>query len=246
MRRLVLLIAALAAFASVAATASASTFPRARLVSCQHAAAQGDRFMSVQGAMRTRRHAARMGIRFDLLQRRPGLRAQAIPAPGLGVWNVSEIDRTSFRYTKRIENLPAPAVYRVVVRFRWYNAKGAIVAHARRVSRACRQPDYRPQLQLRNATALPSGQPGLFQYAVGVLNSGRTAAANFDVTLTVAGVQRGLSTVEELLPGARQRVTFTAPRCQPGDLLTFVVDPDGRVDEANETDNQLSFRCPAS
>ena len=247
MRRLSLLFAlvaaALVAFAAPAFAGSA-TYPRARLVSCQHASAQGDRFMTVQGAMRTRKAASRMGIRFDLLQRRPGLQALAIAAPGLGVWNVSEADRTSFRYTKRIENLPAPATYRVVVRFRWYNAKGAVVGRARRVTRACRQPDYRPQLLLRNPAAQPSGQPGLFQYAVGVQNAGRTAAANFDVALAVDGVRSGLRTVEELLPGARERVSFTAARCQPGDVVTFTVDPDGRVDEANETDDQLSFPCP--
>jgi hypothetical protein len=246
-RHFPLLIAGAAAAAlAFAAPASAAATPRARLLSCQHAAAQGDRFMTVQGTMRTRSGVARMGIRFDLLQRRPGLRAQAIAAPGLGVWNVSAADRTAFRYTKRIENLPAPATYRVVVRFRWYNAKGAVLGRARRITRACRQPDYRPQLRLRNPTALPSGQPGVFQYAVGVLNSGRTAAANFDVTVSVNGAQRGLQTLEELLPGARERVTFTAPRCQAGDVVTFTVDPDGRVDEADETDDQLSFPCPAS
>jgi CARDB protein len=239
-------VLAAAAPALAGSAPHAASTPRARLLSCQHAAAQGDRFMTVQGAMRTRTGAARMGIRFDLLQRRPGLRSQAIAAPGLGVWNVSDVDRTAFRYTKRIENLPAPASYRVVVRFRWYNAKGAVVGRARRITRACRQPDYRPELRLRNPTAQPAGQPGVFQYAVGVLNSGRTAAANFDVALTVNGAQRGLQTLEELLPGARQRVTFTAARCQPGDLVTFVVDPDGRVDEVDETDDQLSFPCPAS
>jgi hypothetical protein len=246
MRRFILLIAAIAAFTSITAAAGAATFPRARLVSCQHAAAQGDRFMTVQGAMRTHKGASRMGIRFDLLQRRPGLRALAIAAPGLGVWNVSEADRTSFRYTKRIENLPAPATYRVVVRFRWYNAKGAVVGRARRITRACHQPDYRPQLEVRNPTVQPAGQPGLFQYSVGVQNAGRTAAANFDVALLIDGAQRGLRTVEELLPGTRERLSFTAARCQPGQLVTFTVDPDGRVDEANETDDQVSFPCPSS
>jgi hypothetical protein len=240
--------ALLAGALAFAAPAGARTHPapRARLLACQQAPAQGDRFMTVQGAMRTRPGAARMGIRFDLLQRRFGLRSQALQAPGLGVWNVSDIARTPYRYTKRIENLSGPASYRVVVRFRWYNAKGAVIARARRFTRACRQPDYRPQLRLRNPGADTAGQPGSLQYAVGVLNSGRTVAANFDVALTVDGVRRGIQSLEQLLPGTRQRVTFTAPRCQPGDLVTFTVDPDGRVDETDETDDQVSFPCPAA
>lgn len=237
----------LAGALAVAAPAGARTLPgpRARLLVCQQAPAQGDRFMTVQGAMRTRKGAARMGIRFDLLQRRAGLSPAALPAPGLGVWNVSNVDRTAYRYTKRIENLAAPASYRVVVRFRWYNAKGAVIARARRFTHTCRQPDYRPELRLRNPAADATGQAGSLQYAVGVLNTGRTVAANFDVALTIEGVRRGIQTLEQLLPGARQRITFTAPRCRPGDLVTFTVDPDGRVDEADETDNQVSFPCPA-
>jgi CARDB protein len=240
------LVAATLASALPAAAQGAARLPRAKLLACQQAPAQGDRFMTVQGAMRNRRGAARMGIRFDLLQKLPGLQLQAVQAPGLGVWNVSAPGRSSYRYTKRIENLAAPANYRVIVRFRWYNAKGAVIAHARRVTRACRQPDYRPDLRLRNPDVQPSGQSGTARYEVGVINLGRTLASNFDVLLTVNGAQQPAVTVQQLTPGVGQRVSFVAPRCQAGTVVSFTADPDNRVDERNESNDALELPCPAS
>jgi len=52
-------------------------------------------------------------------------------------------------------------------------------------------------------------------------------------------------TVTGLAAGASQLVTFTAPRCAPGDVLRFEADPDNRVAETNERDNVLTFPCPA-
>jgi subtilase family serine protease len=35
-----------------------------------------------------------------------------------------------------------------------------------------------------------------------------------------------------------------APRCAPGDVLRFEVDPDDRVAEEDERDNVLTVACP--
>ena len=45
-----------------------------------------------------------------------------------------------------MQNLSAPAAYRTVVRFRWLDADGAVLARSRATSRVCRQPDLRPDL----------------------------------------------------------------------------------------------------
>jgi subtilase family serine protease len=51
-------------------------------------------------------------------------------------------------------------------------------------------------------------------------------------------------TVAGLAAGAAQAVTFMAPRCAPGDVLRFEVDPDDRVAEEDERDNVLTVACP--
>jgi hypothetical protein len=52
--------------------------------------------------------------------------------------------RPGFIYTKRVEGLTGPAVYRAVVRFRWSDADGHVLRRARRVTGGCRQPGPAP------------------------------------------------------------------------------------------------------
>jgi hypothetical protein len=235
------LAAAAPAHAELAATLGGA---RAVLATCHRDTEQGDRFMTVIATMRTQPGAERLGIRFDLLQKLPGDRYRHLRAPGLGVWSLSDAGRPAYRYVKRIENLAAPARYRAVVRFRWYDDRGRTLREARRVTRSCRQPDYRPDLKLQTPEVqAPQGDTQRFE--VGVVNTGRTVASNFDVLLAVNGVLQPVQAIQQLAPGERDRVRFLGPRCRPGSLVSFTVDPDNRVDEHAEDNDSVSVPCPS-
>ena len=130
-----------AAFAALfALPASAAQAPvAARLIRCHPHPNQAKRFAIFEGEM----HGAtnvRMEIRFDLLKADPGGSFQPVDAPGLAIWNRAEAGVGDYRYRKRVENLPAPADYRALVRYRWRRPGGKIVRHLRALTPVCEQP----------------------------------------------------------------------------------------------------------
>ena len=93
------------------------------------------------------RGSDRMQVRFTLQVREGALPAwRRVVAPGLDEWLTSAPGVSRYSYAKTVQNLSAPAAYRTVVRFRWLDAGGAVLARSRATSRACRQPDMRPDL----------------------------------------------------------------------------------------------------
>jgi len=83
----------------------------------------------------------RMAVRVDLEERAPGeLEFHMVTAAGLGVWRASDPKVKVFKYLKQVTNLSAPAVYRGVVRFRWWGAKGHVIKRADRMTSRCLQP----------------------------------------------------------------------------------------------------------
>jgi hypothetical protein len=126
--------------------------------------------------------------------------------------------------------------------FRW-TASGGDVTTLRRWSSVCRVTPL-PDLGLGDLTTTTSPQPGVQRYTIPVRNHGRADAGAFDVALRIGAEDRAPVTVAGLAAGASQAVTFTAPRCAPGDVLRFEVDPDDRVAEEDERDNVLTVACP--
>lgn len=236
--------------ASLLAPAAAHATPAgapvaARLIACHPAVAKAERFAIFQGAMTRWRHSARVEIRFDLLARPAGSPSfQPVAGPGLGVWNRSGLGVSRYRFRKRVENLPAPAAYRAVVSFRWLGANGKVLGRAVRLTPVCHQPDPRPDLRVGRVTATRAGNKANARYTIVVRNDGRSAAGNFDVVLGVNGIDRPAETVGGLATGERRAVTIVASRCAPGESLTVVLDPDGRVDEANEGNDRATVPCP--
>jgi len=231
----------------LAAPAEAASRPSglavARVTECATALAAPERHMVTEGRMRTQPRAARLAMRFDLEVRTPGRpRFVALKAPGLGVWNVTRAAR-QYVYAKRVENLAAPAAYRMVVRFRWYDARGRRIASARRVSAVCEQPDLRPDLMPLRVDVLAAADAAR-SYVVPVRNTGATAAGPFAVLLTVAGRELPAQTVPGLAPGERVSLTWTAPACAPGSTIAVEVDAEGAVDESDEADDALVRGCP--
>jgi CARDB protein len=225
------------------AAADARRKPSARLVECDREA----RAATFRGAMRPLRHAPGMSMRFALETRESALddwkRLKGVS--GFGTWQTAEPGRPGFIVDKRIEDLVWGVSFRAVVKFRWRDAAGAVAANAVRVTRACRQPDTRADLQVERITTGAGTTPDELVYGVRVVNSGRTEASVFATGLDVNGI--GVPSIdndEALAPGAAVVVEFHAPRCADGSAVVATADADGEVDESDELDNTLSVPCP--
>jgi hypothetical protein len=139
MRRAALILAV--SVAALAVPAQAAESPgAARLIRCHPHPNQAKRFAIFEGEMRGST-TTRMEIRFDLLRADPGGQFLEVDAPGLGVWNRAEAGVVDYRYRKRVENLPAPANYRALVRFRWRKPGGGVVRRGHALTEVCEQPD---------------------------------------------------------------------------------------------------------
>lgn len=214
----------------------------AQLEECTTGPAPADRVAAFAGSMPARAGAERMAMRFVLQRatRAKGPWRNVAGVPGFRTWERSEPNRAGFVFHKRVAGLAVPARYRAVVSFRWEDGDGVVIARARRRTRACRQPDLRPDLVAGALTATAGPVPGTVRYAVAVRNDGRRPAGPFSVSVgadrvEVAGLEAGASTTAEVVGVA----------CPPGSFVPVVLDADGRVDEAREDGERSSRRCPA-
>ena len=215
--------------------APTSTDAQVRLLACNTA----DRSLTVDGQMRSLTKGDVMQMRFTLQSHDKASGAwAAVAGPGLDSWNKARAGVARYHFQKRIENLPAPGVYRTVVRYRWV-ASHKTVAQATRTTSRCAQPDPRPDLRVGKIGRAAG------QLLVRVLNAGRGAAASFDVLLSVNGATVGTQTVPALAAGTTLDLRFPAPRCPSGGTLRIAVDSGGGVDETDETNNVKTVPCPS-
>jgi hypothetical protein len=232
----------LAAAAAVALAASHAP-AHARLMSCAKSTDPSARVAVFEGSMRAWRQSARLQLRFRLQSRTPQDPVwRTVHADGFGRWQSSDRGVRRFVYDKRVERLEAPASYRVVVRFRWRNAKGRIVGRAQHTSGACREPDPRPNLVVRKLFVYRLSKTRA-RYVAVVANTGRTAADAFEVRFDRGGLQLGEPFGVLLAPGHTERVHVDAAACKAGDVLDAVADPEGVIDEHSEADNRLQVPC---
>jgi hypothetical protein len=261
----ILLIAALAV--SVLAPAAASAAPKTtfgvRLAKCHRAVSVINRSFHLRAAMHPTAATKTMGIRFDL-QARLGRRGpwrsyQAVfggPAPGFGTWFRSGADVERYRYLRLVNGLDgAPGrggrhvsvSYRVRTGFRWYDGQGKVLRTRHRHSRACFEPELRPDLHISGIKPVKNG------FRVTVRNRGKTAADTFPIDLVAPGAVESTQSVPTLGPGATVRRLFlTGGGCPTGQLVTAIVDPPatstkndvGAVDEADEADDERALSCP--
>jgi hypothetical protein len=162
----------------------------ARLTSCTTGATGPDRAAVFTGSMPAVPGTQQMAMRFDLLQRRPGSPLfRRVAAPKLGAWERSRRDPTLPGYivTKRVDGLAAPGAYRAVVRFRWYDAHGRVARHARRVTRACRQLDQRPDLTIGDVSVARA----LVAAGLGIAVMGEHTIPRNDTSVTIRPLPGG-------------------------------------------------------
>src|SRR4051794_38503298 len=142
MRRIALTVLFFAALAAPAQAAPAKVVLTA-CVPKERAAEFQARMGEVDGA-------ARLKLRFALQVRKHGQKAyHRVAAPGFRSWTTAEPGKTSWVFSRRVEALLGPARYRALVRFQWLDEDGKTIAHAKRYSHPCRQPDHRPNLKLK-------------------------------------------------------------------------------------------------
>lgn len=244
MRRAILLTALLlAALPAAAAQGARSAKPPklgATLKTCTTSALPVERVAAFVGSMPARARGTRMQMRFELERKRDGDRRwRRLKAKGFGVWERANRNVAGFVFTKRVKALPVPATYRAAVQFRWLAANGTIVERARLRTRACRQPDLRPNLVPGTLTAALDPQPGLAVYTLVVRNTGRSAASPFSVR-----VGSGSAEVGELGPGEQRAVPIIGFTCVPFTSIVVRVDADRRVEESQERGNGARRQCP--
>jgi hypothetical protein len=231
MRRIALSIVIFGALAAPAHAAPA----KAVLTVC----APKERAAEFEARMGQVAGAERLRMRFTLQARKHGQKAyHRVAAPGFRSWTTSEPGATSWVFTRRVEALLGPARYRAKVRFQWLDADGNVIAHAKRYSRACRQPDHRPNLKVKALT-----REGDHRYLAVVVNNGLTESGPFDMQLAVGDTLLEPLTHDSLLPGARKVVTLHGPSCAAGDSVTATADPLDLVDERSEDDNAFTLLC---
>jgi hypothetical protein len=225
------LIAALA-LVLVPASASAAGPASVSLTTCQ----PKERTAAFEARMDTIGGAVRMKLRYTLEARKPRRPWRRVAAPELGGWRTASAETTRYISERRVTQLVGPSYYRALVRFRWIDEDGHVVARAKSRSRSCWQPDHRPNLKLRE---LSFEGPG--SYVALVANTGRTPTGAFDLEIT------GLPpiVVPEIAPGEERLVEAVGPVCEPGSAVTATADPLDLIDERNERDNAVTRRCPS-
>jgi hypothetical protein len=242
MRLAVPLLLLLLAAAPAAAQSPTATV---RTTACVTNADQAQRSATFEGDMRAVRHGPQLQMRFTLQSRaQAGASWTRVAAPNFDQWQTAAPGKARYVYDKTVENLPY-GDYRALVRFRWRTAAGVTVLALRRVSRACHQPDPRPNLVAVAIHTRPGSSADTRVYEVVVRNTGRSDAPPFAVALTVDGTKQPDNTGPGLAAGDRAVAAFEAPACHAGSTVTASVDPSAAVSEADEDDNTISVPCPA-
>lgn len=208
----------------------------AAVAGCETGPEPADRHAEFSASM-PRQGAAIMGMRFVLYEKLPGGRFERVSLPNWEEWErTGKAKVPGFVFTKRVEELAAPAVFKAVVTFRWYDDEGAVLRSTKRKTGVCRQPDWRPDLVLEKVVFDGEG------HARAVIhNVGRTAAPAFSVAMGVAD-SSGVRSVPGLPAGERMIVRLQ--RCRAPEQAVVTVDSAGAVPEADEADNALRVDCP--
>jgi CARDB protein len=233
MRRIALAIAIFAAYAAPAQAAAPPASVTLTACSAKERAAEFEARMGKVGG------AARLKMRFTLQVRKPGQKAyHRVDAPGFRTWTMANPGATSWVYSRRVEALLGPARYRAMVRFQWLDHHGKTIAQAKKYSRACRQPDHRPNLKLKALS-----REGKRRYVALVVNDGRSATGAFDLQVALGALTLDAVSAASLEPGAQRLITMRGPACKTGTAITATADPLDLVDERSETDNALTIPC---
>jgi hypothetical protein len=256
-RRLVIGLASVAAVAAVpVAAVSAAAPPRSELTgfTCTRALDPGSRAVAIKATMRPLTGTRKMAIRFELLQRSPGLPVQEVSGGDLGVWRtppnstLGQLAGDVWRLQKSVYNLDVPFSYQFRVSFRWTGAHGKALGTATRYTRTCRQRELRPDLTVASITvSAVAGHPKQELYTAVVANQGLTGAGPFQVLFAPGDSSAPTTdTVSFLGAGKTRTLSFVGPLCDAANPPTVSADSASQVNDFNRANNVLAAVCPAA
>lgn len=138
-----------------AGTTSPAPTLTADVEQCVTAPTQADRSVTFTGQMETVAGAHRMAI--EIVVQEHTLEEEGfhtLTTAGLGSWQRSEAGVKIYKVRQAVTDLPAPAVFRAIVRYRWLNEKGEVIRRDERHTPICKQPGERTK------AATTSGKTG--------------------------------------------------------------------------------------
>jgi hypothetical protein len=257
-RRLVTGLATIAALAAVTVPSAGATSPppRAQLAAfgCTHALDPGARAVAVKATMRPLTGTRKMAMRFELLQRSPGMPALEVSGGDLGTWRtppnptLGQLAGDVWRLQKSVYNLAVPFTYQFRVSFRWTGEHGKVLGTATRYSRMCRQRELRPDLAVKSITVTPiAGHPNKELYTAVIANQGLTGAGPFQVLFAPGDTSApATDTIAFLRPGKTRTLSFTGPVCDSASPPTVSADSASQIDDFDRTNNVLAASCSTS
>jgi hypothetical protein len=227
-----------AAFLAVPAAAGAKGSAAVHLKSCKTGSEARDRKATFKAWMHAVPGTARMAVRFKLVAQKPGRSAHRVEGlDALNVWHRSDKGVTRYAFSQTVKRLAKGTSYRMVVRYRWYDADGELIKRAKRTSDECVQGGDLPNLIVPAVAIASDGAPS---YIVTVKNKGNAVAENFTVTLIIDGALVDERTIEQLEAGEKVFVEFNGPPCLH---VQAIADSEETVVERNEKDNSFSSEC---
>jgi hypothetical protein len=256
-RRLVTGLVAVAAVAvAPVASVSAAAPPRSQLsgFTCTRALEPGSRAVAIRATMRPLTGTRKMAMRFDLIQRSPGLPMQEVSGGDLGVWRtppnptLGQLPGDVWRLQKAVYNLAVPFNYQFRVTFRWTGQAGKVLGTATRYTHSCRQRELRPDLAVTSiAVSAITGHPKKELYTATIANQGLTGAGPFQVLFAPGDTSAPTTdTINFLGAGKSRTLSFTGPLCDSTSPPTVSADSASQVDDFDRTNNVVAAICPAS
>jgi hypothetical protein len=124
----------------------------ATLEQCLTTGEQADRSATFDGEMETVPGTRRMAMQILVQELVPEEDAfRTITAPGLGVWQHSEVGVKIYKYVRQVTNLSVPGTFRAIVQYRWLNEKNHVIKRAVRHTQLCVQPELRVKVPVEEA-----------------------------------------------------------------------------------------------
>ncbi|HEX2702887.1 MAG TPA: CARDB domain-containing protein [Solirubrobacteraceae bacterium] len=230
----------------------AASLPRGPLASatvtaCTTGDSAAARSATFSAAMEALPGTSTMSVAFDLYEQSTATSPYvAVSAPGFGVWQSSNRAIASFTANENVVDLPAPAAFRALVRYRWLSRTGHVIRRAERVTKACVETAPSPDLfivQITHAAGSPAKTNEL--YDVVIRNSGPGTAGPFEVAFSVGAAPLADQQVAGLAPRSDTTLQFSGPRCTAGAAITAQADPAGAISEPANPSRKITLVCGA-
>ena len=227
-----------ASFAAHKADTPAAGGLVAKVVACD--VVSNNRAATFYARMESAPGAAKMQIRIQLLERLGrGNSWDKLDVPALRQWHTSQAGVKRFGWKQTVDALRIGGAYKARVQYRWLTATGAVLASATRETNVCHGP--LPNIAIGSLSINPGPTADTRVYRVEVLNKGKIAADQVDVSLSVDRAVLDTVAVNSLAPGETRLVSFSGPACSGN--VRVKADPDNSIGETVEGDNSRLFGC---